>query len=40
MLGCHWNREPVDLARQAGLRITKADRRFLGVFHAIEAHPA
>lgn len=37
MLGCHWNREPRDLVRQAGLRIIRADRHFLGVFHAIEA---
>jgi ubiquinone/menaquinone biosynthesis C-methylase UbiE len=37
LLACHWNREPLDLVRQAGLRITRADRHFLGVFHAIEA---
>jgi ubiquinone/menaquinone biosynthesis C-methylase UbiE len=40
LLGCHWNREPLDLVRQAGLRILRADRRFLGVFHTIEARPA
>jgi ubiquinone/menaquinone biosynthesis C-methylase UbiE len=37
LLGCHWNREPVDLVRQAGLRVDKGARRFLGVFHTIEA---
>jgi ubiquinone/menaquinone biosynthesis C-methylase UbiE len=40
LLGCHWNREPLDLVRQAGLRIIRGDRYFLGVFHAIEARPA
>jgi len=39
MLGCHWNREPQDLVRQAGLRVIQATRRFLGVLHAIEARP-
>jgi ubiquinone/menaquinone biosynthesis C-methylase UbiE len=39
MTGCHWNREPLELVRQAGLQITRADRRFLGVFHSIEARP-
>jgi ubiquinone/menaquinone biosynthesis C-methylase UbiE len=36
-LGCQWNREPQDLVRQAGLRVDKAARSFLGVFHTIEA---
>lgn len=40
MIGCHWNREPLDLVRQAGLQVTRADRRFLGVFHSIEARLA
>jgi ubiquinone/menaquinone biosynthesis C-methylase UbiE len=40
LLGCHWNREPLDLVRQAGLTIIRGDRRFLGVFHTIEARPA
>jgi ubiquinone/menaquinone biosynthesis C-methylase UbiE len=39
MIGCHWNREPLELVRQAGLQVTRADRRFLGVFHSIEARP-
>jgi ubiquinone/menaquinone biosynthesis C-methylase UbiE len=40
MIGCHWNREPVELVKAAGLRVSRADRRFLGVLHAIEARPA
>jgi ubiquinone/menaquinone biosynthesis C-methylase UbiE len=40
MIGCHWNREPLELVLQAGLQVTHADRRFLGVFHSIEARPA
>jgi ubiquinone/menaquinone biosynthesis C-methylase UbiE len=39
MLGCQWNREPLDLVRQAGLQLMQASRRFLGVFHSIEARP-
>jgi ubiquinone/menaquinone biosynthesis C-methylase UbiE len=39
MLGCHWNREPLELVRQAGLRVDQAAREFLGVFHIIEARP-
>ena len=38
-LGCHWNREPLELARGASLRIIKAQRVFLGIFHVIEAMP-
>jgi len=38
-LGCHWNREPLDLARQAGLKILYARRFFFGIFHLIEATP-
>jgi ubiquinone/menaquinone biosynthesis C-methylase UbiE len=36
-LGCHWNREPLQLAEQSGLRIVRAERYFFGVFHLIEA---
>jgi ubiquinone/menaquinone biosynthesis C-methylase UbiE len=36
-LGCDWSREPLELAMAAGLRITKAERRRLGVVHLIEA---
>ncbi len=39
-LGCHWNREPLELIRQAGLRVIAARRAFLGIFHAVEAQPA
>jgi ubiquinone/menaquinone biosynthesis C-methylase UbiE len=39
MIGCHWNREPVELVKTAGLRVSRADRRLLGVLHAIEARP-
>lgn len=35
-LGCHWNRRPLSLVREAGLNITRAQRTFLGVFHEIE----
>jgi len=38
-LGCRWNREPVDLVQEAGLKIISAERRFLGIFHMIEATP-
>src|SRR5918992_5170350 len=36
-LACHWNREPLELAREAGLKIVKAQRTFFGIFHSIEA---
>ena len=32
-LGCHWNREPLDLAHKAGLRLDNARRFFFGIFH-------
>jgi ubiquinone/menaquinone biosynthesis C-methylase UbiE len=38
-LGCRWNREPLDLVQEAGLKIISAERRFLGIFHMIEATP-
>jgi ubiquinone/menaquinone biosynthesis C-methylase UbiE len=38
-LGCHWNREPLELAREANLKVVNAWRGFLGVFHLIEAQP-
>jgi ubiquinone/menaquinone biosynthesis C-methylase UbiE len=38
-LGCHWNREPQELARQAGFKILDAQRSFFGIFHVIEAMP-
>jgi ubiquinone/menaquinone biosynthesis C-methylase UbiE len=39
-LGCHWNREPLALAREAGLALSGARRTFFGIFHEIEARPA
>ncbi|HEU4344235.1 MAG TPA: methyltransferase domain-containing protein [Candidatus Binatia bacterium] len=38
-LGCHWNREPLELVRNAGLKIIETKRVFFGVFHQIEAEP-
>ncbi|MGH7927116.1 MAG: class I SAM-dependent methyltransferase [Candidatus Binatia bacterium] len=38
-LGCHWNREPLDILKQAGLKVVTAQRNFFGVFHQIEAVP-
>ena len=38
-LGCHWNREPLEIAREAGLKIVEARRVFFGIFHQIEAQP-
>ena len=37
LLGCHWNREPLEIAREAGLNIVTAWRTFFGVFSVIEA---
>lgn len=37
--GCHWNRDSLQLARQAGLKIIEAHRTFFGIFHVIEAKP-
>jgi methyltransferase OMS1 len=39
-LGCYWNREPLDLVRQARLRLLTAERRFFGIFYLLEAAPA
>jgi ubiquinone/menaquinone biosynthesis C-methylase UbiE len=36
-LGCHWNREPLQLVQQAGLKVDNSRRVFFGVFHQIEA---
>jgi ubiquinone/menaquinone biosynthesis C-methylase UbiE len=38
-LGCHWNRETLELVRQAGLKVQNSRRVFFGVFHQIEAVP-
>ena len=39
-LGCHWNREPLELAKTARLKIVEARRSFFGILHLIEAKPA
>lgn len=33
--GCHWNREPLALVREAGLAPTTSQRSFFGIFHEI-----
>lgn len=38
-LGCHWNREPLELVRAAGLGLIDAERHALGIVHLIEARP-
>jgi ubiquinone/menaquinone biosynthesis C-methylase UbiE len=38
-LGCHWNREPLELAGKAGLKPIRSRRSFFGIFHRIEAEP-
>jgi len=37
--GCQWNREPIEMVREAGLSIVQAARHFAGIFHTIEARP-
>ena len=37
--GCQWNREPVRLARQAGLEFVDYKTHFFGVFAVMEARP-
>lgn len=39
-MGCHWNREPVEIAQEAGLELIQAQTHFFGVFHEIVARPA
>jgi len=36
-LGCHWNREPLDLIRQTGLKVYRTKRHFFGIFQQIES---
>jgi len=38
-LGCHWNREPLELVQKGNLKVKEARRVFFGVFHLIEAGP-
>ena len=35
-LGCHWNREPLELVKRAGLNPIATRRTLLGIFHEIE----
>ena len=39
-LGCRWNREPLDLVCQAGLKLEAAQSLFFGIVHLIEASPS
>lgn len=36
-IGCHWNREPLEMVKQAGLRVIESRRFVLGMVHVIEA---
>lgn len=38
-VGCHWNREPLELLRGAGLSVQWEESDRLGVFRAVEARP-
>jgi ubiquinone/menaquinone biosynthesis C-methylase UbiE len=38
-LGCHWNREPLELIKNSGLRNITAQRSLFGIFHRIETGP-
>ena len=38
-LGCHWNREPLNMACKAGLKIDTARRFFFGIFHQLKLYP-
>lgn len=38
--GCRHNQEPQQIIQAAGLNITSAQRRFIGVFHVIQSSPA
>jgi ubiquinone/menaquinone biosynthesis C-methylase UbiE len=38
-LGCHWNRESLELVIKAGLKVVEGRRVFFGIFYQIEAIP-
>lgn len=38
--GCRWNQEPDQLVIEAGLRIRSAQRKTLGIYHAILVEPS
>jgi ubiquinone/menaquinone biosynthesis C-methylase UbiE len=37
--GCHWNRKPLELVEEAGLRLVRARQHFFDVFVVMEALP-
>jgi ubiquinone/menaquinone biosynthesis C-methylase UbiE len=37
--GCRWNQDPLDLIKEAGLKVVSSKRFGLGMFHAIVAAP-
>jgi ubiquinone/menaquinone biosynthesis C-methylase UbiE len=39
-VGCHWNREPLELVQGAGLEVVRAQRHFFGILHEIAAVPS
>ena len=39
LVGCHWNRQPLDLVRQSGLTVLSSHRYVLGIYHVIVAAP-
>jgi hypothetical protein len=39
MGGCRWNQEPLELVKQAGMKIIRSERSLAGIFHTIEALP-
>ena len=38
-LGCRWNRQPLQLAEQAGLTLHRGRRTCLGIFYSLEVSP-
>lgn len=39
-VGCHANRDILQIVREANLNVVKAERKMLGIFYLIEAKPA
>jgi ubiquinone/menaquinone biosynthesis C-methylase UbiE len=39
-LGCHWNREPLNIIQKAGLKVVYVQRTFFGIFYMIKAKPS
>ena len=37
--GCDWNREPLELVRQADPKVMQSYRTFLGILYEVEARP-